>query len=73
MGRDNAIPCRFFAAINPRTRIPSNNILLVGVVTLIGAFTLTYSLGAELLNFCALIPPNRPKVSLVTHSTLKSA
>ena len=55
MGRDNAIPSRFFAAVNPRTHIPSNNIILVGVVTLLGAFTLTYSLGAELLNFGALI------------------
>jgi putrescine importer len=55
MGRDNAIPSRFFAAINPRTRIPSNNIILVGVIVLIGAFTLTYPLGAELLNFGALI------------------
>jgi putrescine importer len=55
MGRDNAIPRKFFAAVNPRTRIPSNNIMLVGVVTLIGAFTLTYGLGAEMLNFGALI------------------
>lgn len=55
MGRDNAIPRRFFGAINPRTRIPSNNIILVGIATLIGVFSLTYSLGAELLNFGALI------------------
>ncbi len=55
MGRDNAIPRRFFAAVNPRTRVPSNNIILVGGLTLIGAFTVTYSLGAELLNFGALI------------------
>jgi amino acid transporter len=55
MGRDNAIPRGFFAAINPRTRIPSNNIVLVGVLTLIGAFSVTYDLGAEMLNFGALI------------------
>ena len=55
MGRDNAIPRGFFAAINPRTRIPSNNIILVGVATLIGAFAVTYDLGAEMLNFGALI------------------
>jgi putrescine importer len=55
MGRDNAIPRKFFAAVNPRTRIPSNNIILVGAVTLIGAFLLTYELGAEMLNFGALI------------------
>jgi len=55
MGRDNAIPGRFFARVHPRTRIPSNNILLVGIVALIGALTLSYPFGAELLNFGALI------------------
>jgi len=55
MGRDNAIPRNFFGVVNSRTRIPSNNILLLGVVILIGAFTVTYDLGAELLNFGALI------------------
>ena len=55
MGRDNAIPARLFAAVNPRTRVPSNNILLVGAMALIGAFVLSYPLGAELLNFGALI------------------
>jgi putrescine importer len=55
MGRDNAIPKKFFAAINPRTRVPSNNIVLVGVIVLAGAFLLSYPLGAQLLNFGALI------------------
>jgi amino acid transporter len=55
MGRDNAIPKKFFAALHPRTRVPSNNIILVGAVTLAGAFLLTYPLGAQLLNFGALI------------------
>lgn len=55
MGRDNAIPGKFFAAINPRTRIPSNNIILVGVIILGGVFILSYPLGAQLLNFGALI------------------
>jgi putrescine importer len=55
MGRDNAIPEKFFGAVNPRTRVPSNNIILVGVLTLAGAFILTFSLGAQLVNFGALI------------------
>lgn len=55
MGRDNAIPSKFFAKINPRTRIPSNNIILIGVIVLGGVFLLTYPLGAQLLNFGALI------------------
>ncbi len=55
MGRDNAIPEKFFGAVNPSTHVPSNNIILVGVIVLIGAFLLTFSLGAQLLNFGALI------------------
>jgi len=71
MGRDHAIPSRFFAAINPRTRIPSNNIILVGSVTLIGAFTLTYTLGAELLNFGALIAFMGVNASAFVHYFLR--
>jgi len=59
MGRDNAIPRKFFGVVNPRTRIPSNNIILVGAIALVGAFVLDYDqrgydLGAQLLNFGAL-------------------
>ena len=54
MGRDNALPPKFFAAVSPRTFIPRNNIILVGVITLAGTFAVTYALGAELLNFGAL-------------------
>jgi putrescine importer len=55
MGRDNAIPSGFFAKINPRTHIPSNNIILISIIVLIGAFILSYPLGAQLLNFGALV------------------
>jgi amino acid transporter len=55
MGRDHAIPSRFFGALDPRTRIPRNNILLVGAVALGGAFAVSFELGAQLLNFGALI------------------
>ena len=55
MGRDNALPPKFFATVNSRTFIPSNNIILLGVITLAGVFTVTYGLGAELLNFGALV------------------
>ena len=59
MGRDNAIPRKFFGAVNPRTRVPSNNIMLIGAIALVGAFVLDYDqrgydLGAQLLNFGAL-------------------
>jgi amino acid transporter len=61
MGRDNAIPRKFFSYVNPRTRVPSNNIILVGAIALTLAFALEwitsgkgYDLGAQLLNFGAL-------------------
>lgn len=55
MGRDNAIPKRFFGALDPKTRIPRNNVLLVGALALVGGFLMDYEMGAQLLNFGALI------------------
>jgi amino acid transporter len=72
MGRDNAIPKKFFAYVNPRTHIPSNNIILVGGLTLIGAFILSYPLGAQLLNFGALIAFMGVNVSSFVHYYLRA-
>jgi amino acid transporter len=55
MGRDNAIPSKFFARLNPKTQVPAHNIILIGIIVLAGAFFVTYSMGAQLLNFGALI------------------
>ena len=55
MGRSGALPERFFAAVDRRRNIPRNNVVLVGVLTGVGALLLTYQLGAELLNFGAFI------------------
>ncbi len=55
MGRDNAIPSRFFGAVDSRTQIPRNNILLVGGMALVGAFLVDFELGTQLLNFGAFI------------------
>src|ERR1700724_1182108 len=55
MGRSDAIPKRFFGAIEPQRRIPMNNVLLIGAIALAGAFVLSYERGVELLNFGAFI------------------
>jgi len=55
MGRSNALPKSFFGVIDPRHHIPRNNVLFVGAISLIGAFLLSFDLGAEMLNFGALI------------------
>jgi amino acid transporter len=55
MGRSNALPKSFFGAIEPKRHIPRNNVVFVGVVSLIGAFLVDFDLGAQMLNFGALI------------------
>ena len=55
MGRQDALPRRFFGAIDPVRRIPRNNVLLIGAIALAGGLTLSYQLGAEMLNFGAFI------------------
>jgi putrescine importer len=55
MGRSNALPRSFFGAIDPKSHIPRNSVIFVGVVALVGAALLSYELGAEMLNFGALI------------------
>jgi putrescine importer len=55
MGRSNALPRSVFGSLSTRTAIPRNNVLLVGLCTLIGVFLLTYEKGAEMLNFGAFI------------------
>jgi putrescine importer len=63
MGRSGALPKSFFGAVDPERHVPRNNVLFVGAIALAGAFLLPaiageatgYELGANLLNFGALI------------------
>ena len=70
MGRSNALPRSFFGSVDPKHRIPRNNVLFVGGIALLGALLVMvpfhresvcggslfcYGLGAEMLNFGALI------------------
>jgi putrescine importer len=55
MGRSNALPASFFGMVDEKHRIPRNNVVLVGLVALLGALFVSYSLGAQILNFGALI------------------
>ncbi len=65
MGRGNALPRKFFGAIDSRHRVPRNNIMAVGAFALVGAGALeffasrlgggAYETGAQALNFGAFI------------------
>lgn len=55
MGMEGALPRRIFAELDQKNRIPQKNVLLIGVLCLIGAMFFSFSLGADLLNFGALV------------------
>jgi hypothetical protein len=49
------LPQSFFGVVDPKRHVPRNNVIFVGVIALAGAFIISYGLGAEMLNFGALI------------------
>jgi putrescine importer len=55
MGRSKALPQSFFGMVDPKRHVPRNNVIFVGAIALAGAFVISYGLGAEMLNFGALI------------------
>ena len=67
MGRSNALPAKFFGAVERKRGIPRNNVIFVGVIALVGAFLIPYSLGAEMLNFGALIAFMGVNASVIMH------
>jgi len=55
MGRSNALPRGFFGVVDSKRHVPRNNVIFVGAIAVIGAFFIPFDLGAEMLNFGALI------------------
>ena len=60
MGRDNVLPRRLFAHLNPRTNTPSYNVVVIGVLSFLGAAALgyygnAYEHAGELMNFGAFL------------------
>jgi len=54
------LPQSFFGAVDPKRHVPRNNVVFVGAIALAGAFLVSagvfsFGLGAEMLNFGALI------------------
>jgi putrescine importer len=71
MGRSGSLP-RFFSVVDPHHHVPRNNVLLVGVAALAGAFLLTYEQGAELLNFGAFIAFIGVNAASLVHYRIRS-
>jgi amino acid transporter len=73
MGRENALPRRFFGVVSPKTAIPRNNVLLLGLITLLGAFMLSFERGAEMLNFGAFIAFMGVNLASLVHYGFRSS
>jgi putrescine importer len=72
MGRAHALPAKFFGAVDGKTGIPRNNVLLVGGCMLVGVFLMTYGQGAELLNFGAFIAFMGVNLAALVHYKFRS-
>jgi putrescine importer len=55
MGRDGIIPGKIFSHLDPKRGTPSYNLIIMGVLTIIGSLVMSYQGAAELLNFGAFI------------------
>lgn len=55
MGRDDVLPRKLFAYLDPKRSNPSFNICLVGMLAVAGSLLLSFEHAAELLNFGAFL------------------
>jgi hypothetical protein len=58
--------------VDSRNGIPRNNVIIVGVCTLVGVFLMTYESGAELLNFGAFIAFMGVNAAALVHYKFRS-
>jgi amino acid transporter len=55
MGRDGVLPRGLFGRLSEKSGIPAFNILLLGVLSFLGAWLISYERAAEVLNFGAFL------------------
>jgi putrescine importer len=73
MGKDNVLPQKFFGYTNPKNASPIYNILLIGVLAVVGALMLNYQKTAELINFAALIAFMGVNIAAINHLFFRSS
>jgi amino acid transporter len=55
MGRDNVLPRRVFAYLDPKHNTPTRNLWLIGIVAYVGTLLISYEQAGEILNFGAFL------------------
>ncbi|MGL4774937.1 MAG: APC family permease, partial [Aeromonas veronii] len=66
MGRDRALPARFFGYIHPKWQTPAFNVLLVGLLAL-SAVSLDLEMALALINFGALVAFTFVNLAVIAH------
>jgi len=66
MARNDALP-KPFAYVSPRTGVPNRNVLVCGALALVGAWAMSYQLGAEMLNFGAFLAFSGVNMACIRH------
>jgi putrescine importer len=72
MGRDNALPRKIFGHIDPKHRVPTYNIWLIGVIAFLGAMFLNWERAAEVLNFGAFLAFMGVNLAAIRHFYFRS-
>ncbi len=70
MGRDRALPSRFFSYIHPRWQTPALNVLLVGALAL-SAVSFDLEMALALINFGALMAFTFVNLAVIVHFYVK--
>ena len=70
MGRDRALPARFFGYIHPKWQTPACNVLLVGVLAL-SAVSFDLEMALALINFGALVAFTFVNLAVIAHFYVK--
>lgn len=55
MGRDGVLPKKIFSRLDRKNNTPVYNILILGILTIVGSVAISYQGAAELLNFGAFL------------------
>ncbi|HEY4566643.1 MAG TPA: APC family permease [Savagea sp.] len=70
MGRDGQLPQKFFGTLNEKTKVPVNNIVLIGVISLSALFV-SLSFIATFINFGALLSFTVVNLSVIIYYYVK--
>jgi amino acid transporter len=71
MGRDNVIPKKVFAYLNPKHKTPVYNIIIMSIISIIGALILSLETASDLVCFGAFIGFMFVNLSVIVHFYIK--